>query len=751
MSFLKKAFLIISVVLLSFDCFAGNISADLQALLNFSSDGEIPIIVKFKKSKISLQKKDKASLRKELVKKLKSNFENTRFRIKPFFESKKLRGVKEIWHINAFAFKASPKIIEELANLFDDIEIKYDKTFDLPNFEVNDSSTNEWNINLIKANELWNLNIKGQNVVVANLDTGVDYTHPDLYTKWRGGNNSWYDPYGVYTEPHDSNGHGTQTMGIIVGGNLGGTNVGVAPEAKWISARIFDDNGKASISSIHLAFSWLLDPDGDPDTDDLPDIVNNSWGFIDINQCDNEFLEDINLLKSADISVVFSAGNSGPYSSTSVSPANNQGVLSVGSIDSNLNISLFSSRGPSACTGDIFPALVAPGNFIKTTDLYMNGRISNPYVVVSGTSFSAPHISGALALLKSAFPDRKMNELEEALKKTAIDLGDYGVDNNYGFGLIDLKFAYDYLQNNPRIYVSRQAYDFSKVLVNTISSPVTFVVMNKGGSELVINSVILDGSGKGSYEIISEDCSGSSLLNNQSCSINVRFIPDNPGTFETEIVINSNDPENPDKRIKLTGNGILTKLTLLSPNGGEILHAGDTFEIKWAETKNTVYYTIQLSKNGGYTWINIAKFITGNKFLWEVPTDVYNRTKCLIRVLGYDLKKRLIEKDMSDIFFTIEVIEIKSPVASGIIYTRNYFTITWDTFKTIDVPAKTLIYFSNNGFYWIKIGEIDANPGRFNWFVAQKPSTKCFIKIVLKNLDNKTISVVKNYLPFTIN
>ena len=79
-------------------------------------------------------------------------------------------------------------------------------------------------------------------------------------------------------------------MGVMVGGASGGSAIGVAPEARWIAVKIFDDAGKAPLSAIHQGFQWLLDPDGDPDTDDAPDVVNNSWGFVEnLNECIEEF------------------------------------------------------------------------------------------------------------------------------------------------------------------------------------------------------------------------------------------------------------------------------------------------------------------------------------------------------------------------------------------------------------------------------------------------------------------------------
>ena len=211
---------------------------------------------------------------------------------------------------------------------------------------------------------------------------------------------------------------------------------------------MFDDTGEASYSAIHLGFQWLLDPDGDSDTDDLPDVVNNSWGFDGaVDQCFEEaqFGPDIEALKAAGVAVVFSAGNAGPSAFTSISPANYPQSFAVGSVDEFLSVADRSSRGPSACGDDttLFPELVAPGVSIKTADLTLGGSFPNSYAYVSGTSIAAPHVSGAMALLLSADPDLTVAELETILISSASDLGDPGADNDYGHGLLDVAAAYN--------------------------------------------------------------------------------------------------------------------------------------------------------------------------------------------------------------------------------------------------------------------------------------------------------------------
>jgi len=430
---------------------AGVIDPKLDAILQTAKTNEtVPVIVTLP-GRIDpgvFKDRDKRLRRSKIFKALKARSEQNQKLLKPLLESRGAGQIRPLWLINGLAFTAKSAVIREIAALAGAENVRLDRTLEAPTASSGSPAAPEWNLNAIHAPEVWTTQHTGAGVVVANMDTGVDASHPDLAGRWRGGANSWYDPHGEHAAPYDGHGHGTQTMGIMVGGSAGGTSVGVAPGARWIAAKVFDDAGQARLSDIHLGFQWLLDPDGNPDTPDAPDVVNASWGLLDTaDQCVLEFGNDILVFKAADIGLVFSAGNEGPISSSSVSPANNPEGFSSGAVDDALTVANFSSRGASACDGGIYPQISAPGVNVLTADLSFGGQPL--YATVSGTSYAAPHAAGTMALLLSAFPGASVAALESALKQSAHDLGESVADNSYGYGLIDAKAAYDYLLGHP--------------------------------------------------------------------------------------------------------------------------------------------------------------------------------------------------------------------------------------------------------------------------------------------------------------
>ncbi len=426
------------------------ISAGLeQRLQALAPDNEVAVIIRFagRPDLRPFMDAPLAKRRAQIIRALRQKATQSERPLRNFLNRQPARKLKSLWLINGLGVKIPARLVDAMRKFPGVESISLDATLAAPPPAGGSAAPPEWNLNMLGAPQLWQQGVTGQGIVVASLDTGVDVQHPDIGPKWRGGSNSWYDPSGEHASPYDANGHGTQTMGLIVGGDSGGTAIGVAPGAQWIAAKIFDDTGTSSYSNIHLAFQWLLDPDGNPDVDDAPDVVNNSWGLANAaGVCELEFQADIEALRAAGIAVAVSAGNAGPAADTSLSAANYAQVLSVGAVDEFSTVANFSSRGPSACDGTIFPAVAAPGVNVHTADLTYGGLIPNSYTNVSGTSFSVAQVAGGMALLKSAVATATASEIESVLASSSVDIDAIGVDNNSGHGLVDLVAARDKLQ-----------------------------------------------------------------------------------------------------------------------------------------------------------------------------------------------------------------------------------------------------------------------------------------------------------------
>jgi VCBS repeat-containing protein len=424
---------------------AGTVTPDLaEALAHHASGDAIPVIVQLpdRVDLSSYRVHDRSRRDNGVLKALKAKAGAQWPVLAAALQSVGAGNPRQLWIINAAAVTLPVWAVQELARNPQIGRIGLDGVIPFaatPGVQTTPSGS--WNLDAVNAPALWALGADGSGVVVASLDTGVDAAHPDLGRSWRGGTNSWYDPSGQHAAPYDSSGHGSQTMGLMVGGSASGVPIGMAPGARWIAAKVFDDAGNATFSRLHLAFQWLLDPDNNAATLDAPDIVNASWGLAGLapGSCNLEFGTDIQALRAAGISVVFAAGNDGPDGATGASPASNPGAIAAGSVDAALLIAPSSSRGPSGCDGSVFPKLVAPGVNVVSSDLSFGGMPL--YASVSGTSFAAPHVAGALALLASAFRAVPLATIETALTDSARDLGDAGPDNFYGYGLVDVAAA----------------------------------------------------------------------------------------------------------------------------------------------------------------------------------------------------------------------------------------------------------------------------------------------------------------------
>jgi subtilisin family serine protease len=389
--------------------------------------------------------------------------------------------VTPLWIVDEVGLRAAPSVLRELAGRPDVVAVRPDLAVSAPAPAAVTAAPTEDNIARVGASKLWALGYRGQGTVVASMDTGVDVGHPDLAGRWRGGSNSWYDPNGQHpSTPIDLNGHGTRTMSVIVGGDAGGTSIGMAPDARWIAVKIFNDRGMASSTAIHSGFQWLLDPDRNPATADAPNVVDNSWSMSS-GGCLLDFQLDLRSLRASGILPMFSAGNYGPGAGTVLSPANNPEAFAVGSTDDLDVVDPSSSRGPSACTSAVAPRLAAPGVGIRTADLY------GLYIDSTGTSVAAPHVAGALSLLLSAFPGLSADRQEAALTNGALDLGAAGWDPAYGSGRLDVQAAYQWLAGAPDFTLTASPASAATVPGGSAAYTVTVAAANGFASDVALS------------------------------------------------------------------------------------------------------------------------------------------------------------------------------------------------------------------------------------------------------------------------
>jgi len=247
----------------------------------------------------------------------------------------------------------------------------------------------------------------GKKVKVAVFDTGVS-NHEDLEIS---GGVSFVD----YTDSYsDDNGHGTHVAGTIAAKNNKLGVVGVAPDAEIYAVKILDSAGRGSYSGIIAALEWAVD--------NGIEIINMSLGS---NQFSSVLHVAIKYAVEEGIIIVAAAGNQGEGEDTVMYPAKYPEVVAVGAVTEEYKAANFSSRGLGI-------NIVAPGAEVLST---LN---DGEYASMSGTSMAAPHVSGALAALKSKNKKFGSNELINRIYETATPLGDY---STYGCGFLNFAYA----------------------------------------------------------------------------------------------------------------------------------------------------------------------------------------------------------------------------------------------------------------------------------------------------------------------
>ncbi|RJO62841.1 MAG: peptidase S8 [Dehalococcoidia bacterium] len=273
--------------------------------------------------------------------------------------------------------------------------------------------TAAWGVDRIDAEKAWGTTT-GAGVKVGIIDTGIDYTHPDLAAAYAGG----YDFVNKDADPLDDNGHGTHVAGIVAAEQNGSGVVGVASGADLYALKVLNASGSGYWSDVIAALQWAVAKG--------MHVANMSLGTTSAPKavktaCDNAY--------AAGVLLVAAAGNSG--SGAVIYPARYNSVIAVAATDSTDQRAWFSNFGSQI-------ELAAPGVSILSTYL------GSGYATLSGTSMATPHVAGSAALVfasgRATNSDGKYgfaNEVRKILQQAADDLGTVGKDKYFGYGLAD--------------------------------------------------------------------------------------------------------------------------------------------------------------------------------------------------------------------------------------------------------------------------------------------------------------------------
>ena len=389
-------------------------------------------------------------------------------------------GVEQYWTFNGFRCEATDEVIAQLEKRADVAYVYRDQMRkmvpDVVETQVVETRDIAWHVSKVNAPAVWSYNgstgYNGNGVVVAIVDSGVDYNHIDIAgSMWDGGTNfphHGYDCVNNDNDPMDEYCHGTHVAGIVAGQGNAGTQTGIAPGAKIMAVRVLDETGYGNDEQVISGLEFALEHGAD--------ILNLSLGDPEIGPV-GIYRDLFVTVKDAGVVASVAAGNVGDTQYTYPVPFNvecpgncpppwlhpdqvnlisggTSGVICVGATDANDSHCGFSSVGPvtwaaganvgnyndypyqngdAAQPGLIRPDISAPGANVTSLN-YLTG---NGYVAYDGTSMATPCVSGVLALLLDANPELTPAELDSIIEMTAANAGNTMKNNITGSGRID--------------------------------------------------------------------------------------------------------------------------------------------------------------------------------------------------------------------------------------------------------------------------------------------------------------------------
>jgi subtilisin family serine protease len=491
---MKKFFTLLIVALLPFvmhanPIAASSITADLAQEMQTASSSDllrinIRLVQQYDVSEFESlrQSMTRAQRRDFVVNELKTFASQTQHHILSELNALSMAGevsnIQSLWIANVINCYATPAAIEQLSLRSDINRIDIDEErilidpFDIE--EVGETQAREitYNVSIMNVPEVWDMGFTGEGVVVAVLDTGVNYNHVDLASNmwthpdfpfhgWNFTNNS--------NNPMDFHGHGTHCAGTVAGDGTAGSQTGMAPNATIMALQVLTSSGGGTESGVWAAIQFGVEYGAD--------VLSLSLGWAHAwNPDRSSWRTTMNNALAAGVVAAVAVGNEGNQQGTYPIPSNvrtpgdcpapwrhpdqpdsgtRSAVVSVGATNSSDAIANFSSRGPvtwqnispfndypyNPGVGLIMPDVVAPGVNVKSCS-HSN---TSGYTTMSGTSMACPGVAGVMALILSKNPNVTPEIMSQILEETALPLSS-GKSNVFGSGRVD---ALEAILNTP--------------------------------------------------------------------------------------------------------------------------------------------------------------------------------------------------------------------------------------------------------------------------------------------------------------
>ena len=475
--------LIVSGLLFS----AETITAQLFDEMNISSDDDfIRVNISFKDNYNSQQmisetknmaKQDKRDYVTSTLKEFTSQTQaDLMLQLNELEANSHVREIKSIWISNVVNCEMTKSAINAISTRSEIAAIDFDedrmillapkinKNSDESLHEIRDGREITWNVTIVNADDVWGQGYYGAGVIVAVLDTGVNYNHTDLNDHlWSHPDypNHGYDFANGDDNPMDDHGHGTHCAGTVAGDGTSGSQTGMAPEATIMCVKLMDSSGNGNESQCWQAIEYAVD--NGADVLSMSFGWQHSWGTNRIG-----WRNAMDYAYAADVFASVAAGNEGNQQSSYPIPDNVRSpgdcpppwlhpdqtltgglssVVCIGATDSNDNLAGFSGRGPvtwenitgfndyayNPGMGLIRPDISAPGADIKSLAHYNNTGYESGW---SGTSMATPCVAGVIALMLSKDFTLTPALIDQIIEEN-VGVAQNPKNNNFGSGRID--------------------------------------------------------------------------------------------------------------------------------------------------------------------------------------------------------------------------------------------------------------------------------------------------------------------------